>query len=316
MSIKKLTGDAFLNIKSGLTYDELSKTLQKTTDKIMKKYKVSYENIGDIKNKVYDDILNNDRLKDTSKRIYSEAYANLLLSIDKEKYKKFAQKIFLMGIEVQTEYDKSNENQIMTKSEKQNFVCFDDVVFARDVFKNNTDFKEHLTYLILCINTYLPPIRHNFLNMPYFTTEPENQQQYNNYIYKNMLVINKDKVSKNNVQTILNIKTYKTSFKKEVYINGTLLLKIVKDSLKKYPRKYILSSLSDKNKPMSNTTYDTLLKNVFQTDVRQNILRKSYINYWYDSKNKLTLKEKKIIAKFMRNSVGTAMKSYEKIDCK
>jgi hypothetical protein len=112
----------------------------------------------------------------------------------------------------------------------------------------------------------------------------------------------------------LQLKDVNSLHKKIPLLQGSKLRDILIDSYKKRPRKYVLSSITNKELPMSISTYNNLLKNIFSKNISQNMLRKSAVNYYYDTKNKLTFKEKSLIAKYMRHSVGTAMSEYQKFN--
>jgi hypothetical protein len=98
------------------------------------------------------------------------------------------------------------------------------------------------------------------------------------------------------------------------FIQGNIVRDIIRQSYWKTPRQYVLTVPSDPTKPLSVSSYYRLLKLVVGGHINQNALRKAYINYWYNQNKKLTLNDKKIISKYMRNSPAVAESNYKKVE--
>ena len=99
----------------------------------------------------------------------------------------------------------------------------------------------------------------------------------------------------------------------KIKIEDATLSKIIYDSYLKYPRKYLL----EKNKkPITQPTFLSYLRKITGLpEINTDIMRSSYINYFYANNDK-TMKEKEKLANVMRHSVLTAQCNYLKIDKK
>ena len=169
--------------------------------------------------------------------------------------------------------------------------------------------KAHLQYLLLNMLVLQPPIRTDFyITAKFIFTEKENDK-INNFIWitkrgklKVNYIINQDKVSKTKVYNMnknLSI----------INIEDDKLVKLINESYNKYPRNYLLE-IDDK--PITNTTFLDWLRKI--TDVKlinNDIMRSSYINWFYDHHKSMASREK--LALQMRHSVMTAQKNYRKV---
>jgi len=94
-----------------------------------------------------------------------------------------------------------------------------------------------------------------------------------------------------------------------ISIENDKLVKLINESYKKYPRNYLLE-IDDK--PITHATFLEWLRKI--TDVKlinNDILRSSYINWFYDNNKTMGSREK--LALQMRHSVLTAQKNYRKV---
>jgi hypothetical protein len=255
----------------------------------------------------------------SSIRIMLEALSNLLLLINKNKYKQLCKDLFIKGINIQKNIDEVKGDQEYTESEDAAKIDFIDLVELRRKYKNMKGDKNHIIYLLLCLNTYMPPLRLEYLNTDTEAITFGNNQA--NYITDHdinidtdtmMLYINKDKVSNKVGPVELPFKNYKSKNGTK-FIFGDKMRKILRDSYITKPRKYVLSSFYDMNAPMSVNSYYRILNTIIGKPVNQNAIRKAYINYYYNQDLKLTINDKDIIAKYMRNSANVAEKIYKKV---
>ena len=169
--------------------------------------------------------------------------------------------------------------------------------------------KAHLQYLLLNMLVLQPPIRTDFyITAKFIFTEKENDK-INNFIWitkrgkiKVNYIVNKDKVSKTKVYNMnknLSI----------INIEDDKLVKLINESYNKYPRNYLLE-IDDK--PITNTTFLDWLRKI--TDVKlinNDIMRSSYINWFYDHHKSMASREK--LALQMRHSVMTSLRNYRKV---
>ena len=255
----------------------------------------------------------------SSIRIMLEALSNLLLLINKEKYKQLCKDLFIKGINIQKNIDEVKGDQEYTESEDAAKIDFIDLVELRRKYKNMKGDKNHIIYLLLCLNTYMPPLRLEYLNTDTEAITFGNNQL--NYITDHdinidtdtmMLYINKDKVSNKIGPVELPFKNYKSKNGIK-FIFGDKMRKILRESYITKPRKYVLSSFYDMGEPMSVNSYYRILNTIIGKPVNQNAIRKAYINYYYNQDLKLTINDKDIIAKYMRNSANIAEKIYKKV---
>jgi hypothetical protein len=213
---------------------------------------------------------------------------------------------------LQKKYEDNQENQKLTKKQVKNYVEWDDIInkrkelkeeFEKDVDNRKTMFK----YLFISLQTYIPPLRRQeYLNMKIVNKIPTNKD--NNYLYydsldnKYTVIINKDKVSKKMGSATLPI-------------DSTTLTKLIKRTLTIFPRKYLISGLSDGDKPINKDVFTELLNEMFKKEKKKVAIgnyRSAYITKAW-SNPKFSLKQKKELAKRMRHSIGIAELAYKKI---
>jgi hypothetical protein len=273
---------------------------------------------------VFNYFKNHPTYKPVSKRSFYDTIANTLLAIDKDKYKDIAKTIFQESRVIQEKVEKKRDDQELTVSEKKNFVCEEDIVNKRDVLiqqwnDNKGDKKLHMKMLILALNSYIPPLRLDWLDMEYYDKDREPPKNNTNYLWKHnnlyKIVMNYDKVENKRQKQGLDREILDLNINNK-FMNGKVLSDLLDMSFEILPRKYVLIAVTRQNEPLSQSSYDTYLKSMFKKNVRQNILRKSFVNKYHSDKAKLSLNEKKLMAKYMRHSYTIAQQSYQKLDDK
>jgi hypothetical protein len=221
------------------------------------------------------------------------------------------------AILLQKEIEKESKNQEMKPSRINNFVCFEDIEKRRDELKeayekNKIDNKMNLSHVLLSLYTLQPPIRMEYKDMPIVT---KGSKEHFDLIKKNVnfliddnhkyyVAINNDKVMRTHGSTIFEL--------------NNELNKIIEDSLKSFPRKYILSLLSDGYKPLGKQGFERLLKGLFvPQNITIDLIRISYVTHMYSNK-KINLNQKENLAKLMRSSREVGELHYNKlnVDCK
>jgi len=324
MDIKKLSNDnVFGAIKTGITdIKEMPMIIRKTYNSWMNKMGLKEKNMLWIAADPYAiiNLINTSPLKITSKRIHFESLANILLAIDKNKFKNFVKNLYTVGIVIQQNVPQG-ENEL-TEAESKTYVPYEEIVAVRNSIHSNLSLKNNMEHLILSLNTYIPPVRLDYLGMivKYSNDEPELEEDTapaysTNYLWINedndkmYIVLNKDKIGNG----ILELKDFVSKHSHLLYINGDKLKEIIKDSLEQFPREYLLCSPKDEVIPMGMPTYNSLINQSLHKKAKQNIFRKAYINYWHDSMRLLNHNELKTIAMYMRHSLSTAMSTYKKI---
>ena len=266
-----------------------------------------------------------DKYQNSTKRIYMEALARTLLSIDKVKHKAFVRAIYVTTIQWQKDKDKEQEDQAMTKSETKNYICFSELAEVRDKLhekwqSKKKDLNLHNQWLILALNTYLPPIRMDYVDMEFFKGKKEPPKNGTNYMWQNgekfSVVMNSDKIEGKRTKKGLEREIF--DMPTNSYMNGDKMMELLKESLDAFPRKYVLVSVQRPKEAMSRNSYYSHIKVALKETgkvPRQNLLRKIYINEMHHfHEPTLSLAQKKDIARRMRHTYETAQLNYEKLE--
>ena len=308
---------------------------------------------------------NEEIYKKNTLRNHLEGLANALLHIDKYKFKEIVRPMFNEALRVQKLIDVENEDSMLTDREVKNFVHYPEFVRERDRLRehleaNPNDRKTNIYHLILSLNTYIPPLRLDFVGCkfwpprvmdgrPITVTEAMRKkpvptdsakcflQEYTEGQWA--IVINQDKVSAFHKKKFQNIQktlseadqkeyerfTYKLSDdiiqEKPNFLritDGKELNKIINRSLKNWNRDYVLPAVKFNGEPMGETSYSVAFRTMFADpsnprEPTQNLVRKMYINHWYEYYN-LSEGTKIQIALRMRHSTKIASKAYRKIN--
>ena len=264
--------------------------------------------IEDNKRKLMSLIEKNNKWTDASKEALLFTVAKYLKLSNYIKYgKMYSQK----GYEyMMKNREKETENK-QDKTEIENYRTHEFLLNVIDNIKpeNIVSKTKHLQYLLLNMLVLQPPLRSNFYYTSKFIFTEKENDKVNNYIWitkrgklKINYIVNKDKVTKTKVYDMnksLNL----------ISVNNDKLIKLINDSYNKYPREYLLEI---DGRPISNSTYlDWLRKFTDIKKINNDIMRSSYINWFYD--NNRTLKSREILAKQMRHSVETAQRNYRKV---
>ena len=167
----------------------------------------------------------------------------------------------------------------------------------------------HYQYLLLAILSYQPPLRTNFyVSAKIIRTMKENDKT-NNFIWisrkgsiKIFYIVNNDKVSNTKIYAMNKNLSY-------IKLEDTNLIKLINDSYEKYPREYLFEI---NNKPISQSTYLNWLRKITEvSQINNDIMRSSYVNWFYEHNKKLSDREE--LAHQMRHSVLTSQRNYLKV---
>ena len=167
----------------------------------------------------------------------------------------------------------------------------------------------HYQYLLLALLTYQPPIRTNFYVSAKIIRSMKENDKTNNFIWisrkgsiKIFYIVNDDKVSKTKIYAMNKNLSY-------IKLEDNNLIKLINDSYEKYPREYLFEI---NNKPISQTTYLNWLRKITEvSQITNDIMRSSYVNWFYEHNKKLSDREK--LAYQMRHSVLTSQRNYLKV---
>lgn len=223
--------------------------------------------------------------------------------------KRYAQKYSKKAVDYAGRLEHEAKDQTMKPERKENFVTYDEICNQREKYKalfeeNKSNIKNNLTYLLLSLYTMIPPLRQEYrdmeiLNKSVTNTTKNTLQKRGNAYY---IVIVKDKVSNSHPNLVEKVPPELES--------------VIKASLKAYPRKYVLSTQKDADKPIGKQGFEKLLIDAFHDinkRVTVDILRSAYISWAYANKN-LSENDKEELAKKMRHSAEVARIMYNKID--
>ena len=72
------------------------------------------------------------KYKTSSMRNHLEGLANILLAIDKDKFKEIVRPMFNFTLTIQQRIDKTKEDSLLSEKDLANFVTYDEVVARRD----------------------------------------------------------------------------------------------------------------------------------------------------------------------------------------
>jgi len=250
---------------------------------------------------IYQDLVERYENKNSLKSHVSTLAVVLKLLNDMKSYKLYSE----TSTALQKQVSKKAKEQVLDVKRKDNFVCFDDIVKRRDELRDRfradkTDNKTNLLYVLLSLYTYQPPLRQDWKDVIITNKKPPVKTNQN-YLWNNkVLFLNHDKV----------VHAYG---KAQIDVNQEVQ-DVIKESLEAYPRKYVLSLITDGGKPLGKQNFERLLTEIFAPKkLSVDLLRSSYITDKYENKA-FSLKDKEELAKLMRHSAGTANENYNKID--
>ena len=259
-----------------------------------------------------------------SRRHHLEGLGNVLLAIDKNKFRESTRMLFNEGKTIQVEDDMERLEGKLKPSELQNFVTYPELVAERDKLYNlwqqaPKNKKFNIYHLIVALNTYIPPLRRQWDDMEIYSKNALPPNNLTNYLWeyepsKYAIVLNYDKIENKRQKLGKDREIFRLEDEIIGVTNGKKLNEIISKSLKDFPRNYVLSGIRTGGQaPMSKTSYDQALKSVFSPRATTtNLLRKAYINYWHNqNKSPKILGE---IARRMRHTLGVASTAYRKIN--
>ena len=205
---------------------------------------------------------------------------------------------------------KENENQ-QDEKEIENYKphnYFIDILNSVNVDDIKTKIG-HYQYLLLALLTYQPPLRTNFYVSAKIIRSMKENDKTNNFIWisrkgsiKIFYIVNDDKVSKTKIYAMNKNLSY-------IKLEDNNLIKLINDSYEKYPREFLFEI---NNKPISQTTYLNWLRKITEvSQINNDIMRSSYVNWFYEHNKKLSDREK--LAYQMRHSVLTSQRNYLKV---
>lgn len=226
---------------------------------------------------------------------------------DTKKYQIFKKKSTSFVIPKNTDVKKP--------SKLSKLLHWSDVIALRKKYKNESaeypnDYKLHMKYLIICLLSYQPPLTTVYEDLLITYTKPKIDA--NNYLWiksktDHRIVINRDRVVKKTDDVI-------------VKIESKTLMNIINTSLEKYKRTYLLSLLTNKNKPMQTKNINVILRQI-DTNISIEIFKCAYIMQYLsnktmdgtDEEEKHNASDKQHLAKQMRMTYGNLLGKFCKL---
>jgi hypothetical protein len=332
-----------LDSTSGAEYSSWFNYFKRQTPNITtKKNVISWvgENYKTVEKYIYDTNVSNaspisedGKYKFNTVRNHLQTFCTILLRIDKHKFREYVRSHYKLSFEFGDKARELVQNQELSKRELENFITYHELVQKRNQLKdifdkskqltNMNSIKNHMAYLVLCLN-----LRLDFLDMEIWNTTKEPPINTTNYLWMKdkddmIIVINQDKVSHHEkAKGTRGMYPLKNEIinKNDIKItDGHGLMIILNDSTSSLPRNHVLIKLKDYNPKSSehlpDATYNqSILKWAFKPrKPTQNTLRKSYINYFYNLPN-TNINDHKAIAYRMRHSYSTASENYVKLN--
>lgn len=200
-------------------------------------------------------------------------------------------------------------NQEQSDKVKENYLTYDELNIIRDGHKNYKTKRQMFKYLILsAICTDQPSLRPQiYASLNIVTKKKDIHDDEKNYMYINKkkktgyLYINDDKVDKNNE-------------KNKMIELQPKFLKIILDSLQKFPREKFIEYLKSDGTPVVKQELKLLYELHLATGNKFNfdMARSSFVNDWNKKHPDATDAEKMELARLMRHTYTTQLTYYKK----
>ena len=264
--------------------------------------------IDDNKRAIMTLIENNEKWADKTKEALLFMCGKYLKASNDLRYGKIYSSKAYEYLQKNREEESKNEQDPKEAQNYRDHQYFMNVLNSID-YNNIKTINEHYKYLLLCLLTYQPPVRTSFyVNCKFIIRENDNDK-INNFIRINKrkpisvsYIINQDKVTKTKVYNM----NKKLSI---INLNNKKLVDLIIDSYTKYPRTYLFEV---NEKPITQPTLLSWLRDITKVNaINVDIMRSSYINWFYEHHKSLGEREK--LAYQMRHSVLTSMRNYLKI---
>jgi hypothetical protein len=279
-----------------------------------------------------DDRVRNGTYKPNTKRIHQDALSHVLMYIDKEKYRELTRPWWVDSINISKTYETKRQNNILNEKQLTNFVSYPEMVRQRDKLyvewqANPKNKKLHMYFLILALNTYIPPLRLNLTDMEVWRERKQPPHNNINYLWERQpglwsRVINHDKIEhsrKKGAEKIGEV-SERQMFDVEEDLPGLSgageqLNRVLTESFRILPRPYVLLAVkADHLIPMGKTSYSQAFRSIFKPrKPTQNLIRMAFVTHFHQLP-RITYNEKVMLAERMRHTAEVATKSYYKIN--
>ncbi len=200
--------------------------------------------------------------------------------------------------------------QAPTSSELENLISMDDIINLRENTKRLceyeffSNYRRHLRYLILCLYTYIPPLRgEDFFTSKVYDNVNDVEETQKNYVLisENLLIINEYK-------TIDKYGTRKIKLPREL-INVITHFKLTFNTNWLIPK--LLKFPKNIHEHMDGKNFTPFMYSIFGKKIASSMIRKIYIS---ENIDKLNGDERKKIALIMAHHPSTAVLTYTRFN--
>lgn len=212
-----------------------------------------------------------------------------------------------------------SKTQKLSPAREKNWVDWKELMEKRAELKKRSekskgDFELNSMYLLLSLYTYQPPIRREWANMKITEEKPNPTERDKYYLWID---------EKHDKMTVyIRDKKYSKIGIGKIEIESETLKQLIRNSLKRFPREYVLANQknADHAGPLDQG-FTGLMKKIFKKkSVGVDLLRSAYVSHFYESKSmdeeskreRHTLADKEALAKKMRHTADTAQREYQR----
>ena len=264
---------------------EAKSQIQKTGEKLLAK-------IGDLKTaEEYVEALKKEKYAPRTIQFYTWTLAAVV------KDSALSAKLKEMSWTLKMQLEETENDQKKTPEQEENWVEWEKMGAVRAALAKGKSKREHWRHLVVCLYTLMPPLRLDWADV--VLSQTPTKTNYLNLEGK-MLVLNQ-------------YKTVKTHGPQTIRLPDELC-SVLRASLEKYPRKYVVSALSA-DEPINSALLSTLVKEAFEEatgrSVTLQLLRRIYASH--SLKDAPSIRQMEADAKALGHSVATHHK-YRKID--
>jgi len=261
-------------------------------------------------------IENNENWSDGSKSKIFFMMSKYLELNDPNKKNRYIKKFRELGFNYQLKVSNSEKDNEQDENEKLYYRSHQELLNILDNinYDDIATIKAHYQYLLLSLLVLQPPVRSNYYITATFIKNKKDNNLINNFLwfvnYKGVgtpkinYIINDDKVS--------NTLKYGKNKNSIINIDNERLRKIIYSSFLKYPRAYLFENILI-NKPYTSQSLLNFLSSITKSQgININMMRSSYVNWFYNSKPAPTMNQKEKLSQQMRHSVATSQTNYLK----
>ena len=256
----------------------------------------------DMKRKLASIIEKNDKYGQSNKMHLYFTIARFLFNINNnDKNIKFYQQL---GYDLKQAIDKQTGKNELDDKEKENYREYS---YFKNILMTLTEpqtIREHYKQLFLACQILHPPIRTSFFTTASLLDKLADNNTEDNFVYINRrgkgsvdFIINQDKAS--------NYKTYKKNKQLNIIkVEDPVLIKMLIDSFKQYPRTYLFENMQTNQAYNDNALLKMLREITKLPNITNQIMRSIYVIHGHI---KTVKRMKQKTAKQMRHSVSTAI---------